>query len=159
MKNKLIIFGFVCLVLGTIIISKTVFSEEIDPLVTQSYVEMRIEELKSLFQTPTTPSQNSNNTSTNEEISKYIKFVPVELQVGDNLIGGAGSEMVLRSGKGKGISSGDGGLLDVTDGVDLQEDQNIPLHHLMVTPRDDGRGIRITTASAFVMVKGSYKID
>lgn len=159
MKNKLIIFTFASLIFGTILISKTVFSEGIDPLVTQSYVEMRIEELKSFFQTEISSSQNSNTTLTNEEMSKYIRFVPVELQVGDNLIGGEGSEIVLRSGKGKSISSNDGGLLDVTDGVDIQEDQNIPLHHLLVIPRDDGRGIRVTTASAFAMVKGPYKID
>jgi len=161
MKNRVVLLIILTGIISTIVFfgtTKLGFTESVDPLVTQSYVEMRVEELKTYLLEEFAKSNDSSGDTSNEELEKYIRFIPVELKVGDNLIGGEGSEIVLRSGKAISIASIDGGLLDVTDGTDLNDNENVMLNHMLVIPRSDNRGIRIISASAYAMVKGPYEI-
>lgn len=136
----------------------TSFGEESDPLVTQSYVEMRLEQIMKYIEQKVSVSNNSESQTSVESLEKYIRFVPIQLKLGDRLIGGEGSEIVLRAGDARSIGSNDGGLLNVSEGLDIPGNQNIPKNHLLIVPRDDERGIRITSAEAYVMVKGPYEV-
>ncbi len=106
---------------------------EQDPLVTKSYVDEMI-----------------------GQIGKTA-FEVVEVPAGKTLIGKAGTEIILRSGSALAIDSQLGGLSDVTAGADLRARQNIPANHLLIIPRDDGRGIS-ASQNIIVMVRGDYEV-
>jgi len=81
----------------------------------------------------------------------------VELSPGKSLIGFSGTEIILRSGTARAVDSNLGGLCDVTAGTDLRSGEEIPRNHLLIVPRDDGRGIS-ATSHAIVMVRGKYTL-
>lgn len=132
-----------------------------DPLATSGYVDAKIEELKIYINEKLTGVK----VDTNEESSWRV----VEVAAYKSLICKDGTEVILRSGKGNSISkititsnngveqAIDNGLTDVTDGRDLKMGDNVPMDHLLIIPRDDGRGIYCTLDS-FFLVKGNYEI-
>lgn len=163
MKNKLkkVVIGIgISLVL---ISGQIVFSEpgsQSDPLVTLSYVDMKMQELRTYI-----------DQKLNVDIadSKKDTWEVVELFEGKSIIGKGGTEIILRSGKGSSISNIstvtkngketkiDNGLTDVTDGLDLKFGVSIPTNHLLIIPRDDGRGL-LAISDSFLLVKGDYEI-
>jgi hypothetical protein len=135
MKTKF--FGVVFLVI--IIIGLTVFASGDDPLVSLSY-------LSDVFMP-----------KVEKQISERSVFSVVELNAGEKFVGGVGCEVILRSGKATAITSTNGGITDVTGGLDLKEKEAIPQNHLLIIPRDDGRGF-LSLSKSFIMVKGNYTI-
>lgn len=141
-----------------------------DPVVSQSYVDSKIETLTKSLQTAEQKIEIlSKSLQTAEQkieiLSKSTqasvqKFEVVEVKLGKSVICGDSTELVVRSGKAKAISSDAGGLSDLTadNGGDLKNGANILTNHLLLIPRDDGRGIKVTSASAWVMIKGKYEI-
>lgn len=113
-----------------------------DPLITESY-------LKNVFM---------------KEIKDYIdsgksndSFVVVNIPEKKQLIASSGCEIILRGGTAEIIASKLGGLSDVTAASDLSEGDIIPANHLLIVPRDDGRGFKAAT-DVIVMIKGGYEI-
>jgi hypothetical protein len=86
------------------------------------------------------------------------KFMVVSVKPGQKLIGGAGTELILRMGKATIIATQKGGLADTTTGVDLQNGAPMPANHLLIVPVDDGRGFT-ANEDVLVMVKGTYTIQ
>lgn len=115
-----------------------------DPLVTKSYVDGKIAEVK---------SSNSSGGSSSAGTYKSIS-----LEEGQSLIGGEGTEMILRSGEATALDNGANGISDVTAGVDLWTGNPVATNHLLLVPRADGRGIKATTI-IWVMVRGEYSIQ
>jgi len=109
-----------------------------DPIVTKSYVDSQIEALK----------KSGGST---------VVFEPVSVAEGKSLIGGTGTELILRSGGALAIAKGQDGIPDVTQGIDLAGGLAVTKNHLLLIPRDDGRGIYAAT-DIWVMVKGTYSI-
>lgn len=145
-RKSFIAIGAATLLLG----STVVFSEpgsESDPLVTLSYVNRSIEQLKTYI----------DNRLSNLDGSASNELQVVNLSQGQILIGKNGTEIILRGGKGIAVVSELGGLADVTAGNDIGKDANIPANHLLIIPRDDGRGIYCTTDAVF-MVRGEYEV-
>lgn len=110
-----------------------------DPVVTKSYVDSQIAQLKG--------GDVSSGT-----------YKAVQLTAGQRMIGGEGTEIILRSGEATAIDNGANGVSDVTGGADLMTGQRIGLNHLLLIPRNDGRGLLALT-EAYVMVRGSYTIQ
>lgn len=137
-----------------------------DPLVSLTYVEKKLDEMrieiKEYVNEKIVKEENTNVKQGDWEIVNVAK--------GQSLIGKGGTELILRSGKAaaitkisRGISNGrdiivENGLADITDGEDLKMGANIPLEHMLLIPRDDGRGVSCTIDSIF-MVKGDYTIS
>lgn len=155
-----IIIGTVLMLLGATV----VFSEPgsySDPLVTSGYVDMKIEQLKSYI--------NEKFSGIDENFNKEGSWQVVEVQADKSLVCKDGTEIILRSGQCESISkittifengieqTIDNGLTDVTDGKDLKMGTNIPQDHLLIVPRDDGRGVYCISKS-FFLVKGDYEI-
>ncbi len=90
-------------------------------------------------------------------VDSMMKMNVVELSSGQSLIGYSGTEIILRSGDATVIDSELGGLCDVTAGSDLAKGAEVPRNHLLLVPRDDGRGIKVTS-NAFIMVRGKFDI-
>jgi hypothetical protein len=90
----------------------------------------------------------------------YGKFGIVQLKVNQEVILGESTEMVLRAGKAKVIASNSGGLADLTDdkGSELKSDANVPLNHLLIASRQDGRGFKVRSEEVWVLIKGKYEI-
>ncbi len=82
----------------------------------------------------------------------------VNVSAGDSIICGAGAELILRSGSAEAITSRSGGLCDTTAGLDIKEGSPVAANHLLIIPRDDGRGARAVTDCVF-MVRGYSYID
>lgn len=138
--------GVIILLGGSIVFSEV--GTDRDPLITKSYVDKKLDEIRSYI------DRKVMNTDSNE-------FVVVEIPKGKSIILGGGSEAILRSGQAKSISiitdGIDNGLADVTGGKDLKMNDLIILNHLLLTPRDDGRGASAITDSIF-LIRGNYEI-
>ena len=131
---------------GTIVFSEP--GSEDDPLITLSYFNKEIDKLKSYIDNKL-ESFGSGRDSNKLEV--------VELEAGQSLIGEAGTEIILRGGKASVIAGELGGLSDITDGKDLFMDTMIPANHLLIVPRDDGRGAYVVENAIF-LVRGAYEI-
>lgn len=146
-----------------------------DPIVSKSYVDAKINEL--LVRLNVQNVQINELTEKNKQLSDSLAqaeaaiqelkggnsgraqlFEVLELTMGQSLICGAGTEVILRGGKATAIISQDGGLADLTAGTEIKSALDIPLQHLLLISRDDGRGLKVTADKAWIMVKGSYEI-
>lgn len=96
-----------------------------------------------------------------ESIESYGKFIALELTENQKLMTGESAEIILRGGKAKAIGGEGGGLSDITSGTgaDINTNQDVPLNHLLMVSRDDGRGIKVVSKKAWVLVKGPYTIE
>ena len=128
-----------------------------DPVVSQSYVDAKISDLNNQISALKQQLQSGNQTptGTQPQSSKYEVVGPVA--AGKKIIAGESTEIVLRGGKATAISAQAGGVADLIAGTDLTTGTNIPLNHLLLVPKDDGRGITITS-EAWVLIRGSYTI-
>ncbi len=120
---------------------------EDNPLVTKSYVDEKITELKALI---------STGDSTAAPVSQGSSYEPVYVSVGQTIYGGEGTELILRAGKGNVVISGADGIVDASTGTDLKGGA-VTKNHILIVPRDDNRGVKVTEAAWF-LVKGDYRI-
>ena len=140
MNKKLKMILTVVLLSGTTLYAAdNMIGTRVDPVVTKSYVDMKIKE-----QLGKVEGQKST-------------FEIVDVPAGKAIYGKQGSEMIIRSGEGRIIASLAGGVQDVTDGVDLAADVLAPKNNLLIIPREDGRGI-FANKTMTIMVRGGYTI-
>lgn len=116
---------------------------ESDPLVTKSYVD------KVLFNLKQYVDSNSGGSAS---------FEIVYMEQGQQVMGDKGTEIILRSGMAIVVDSGNGGLADITEGKDIISGENVMQNHLLIVPRDDGRGIKAENNNVVMLVKGDYTV-
>ncbi len=150
LKRSLVGLGAVVVLWGSTIAFSEPGSDR-DPLVTLSYVNKALEGMKVYV------DEKISNISDNGSSNGSSELVIVNIKKGESIIGKAGTELILRGGKAKVVGSELGGLSDVTSGDELNHDQAVSHNHLLIIPRDDGRGI-IATVDAIFMVKGAYEV-
>lgn len=107
---------------------------EEDPLVSKSYVDAQIAAVK---------AESSGSYSI------------VHINAGQTVVGKEGTEIIVRSGVVTAVDNGVNGVSDLTSGKDLMSGTEIGLNHLLLVPRDDGRGVKAWT-EAYLMVRGGY---
>jgi hypothetical protein len=90
-------------------------------------------------------------------VDQKLGLVVVEVAAGNRLIASSGTEMILRSGQATAIDSEMGGLSDVTAGKDIRQGEAVAKNHLLIVPRDDGRGLLAST-DLIVLVRGDFSI-
>ncbi len=142
-----------------------------DPIVTKSYVDQKVAEIKSSVSNNSSmmnqlETQQALIENLMEEISELKNgqntesniFEVVVVQEGQVILGKQSTEMIVRSGKAKAVTSAAGGLQDITSGEDLDGSTIIPKNHLLLIPREDGRGLLADTKLT-VMVRGGYIIQ
>lgn len=137
-----VIIAALVIVMGTYAISQAAEStpgSESDPVVSKSYVDSEIAKIKA-------------------SAGGSQSFQAISVKAGQKVLGGDGTEIILRSGEAKSISNQNNGIADLTAGKDLMGSQNIVLNHLLMVPRNDGRGILATT-DIWIMVKGAYTLQ
>lgn len=117
-----------------------------DPLVSKSYVDGKIAEVK-----------QSNAAGTTQSGGAASTYKPISLEEGQTLLGKEGTEIILRSGEATAIDNGSNGISDLTEGIDLWTGNEVKTNHQLLVPRADGRGIKAKTI-IWVMVRGGYEI-
>jgi|LGVE01.1.fsa_nt_gb hypothetical protein len=144
-KNKKILLFIVVAILsfGAVVYSDAVPGTDSDPLITLSYLEMRLENL------------GQNNEGEEVESSSLYEVLKVDQE--DIILLGSSAEIILRAGKAKAFVTDKGGLADVTSGNDIGMDELIPKNHLLICPLDDGRGL-VFESESWIMVKGEYTL-
>lgn len=154
MKNKVILSGLLlALVLATVTVngrlsaSNTTAGSWDDPAVTKSYVDDKFNQLLNMI-TGSSGSYSQNADSYTPVLVKYNQIV----------IGDEGTEIILRSGTANGYCVGSDGLVNATDGSEIVNGTRINKNNLLIVPRDDGRGARVTSDEAWFIIKGGYII-
>lgn len=155
----------VCLVIGAIYLGTTVSASSDssipgsvdDPVVSKSYLDEQLAklraELRGTTPAPTPAPQPVPGSGT------AVLLVVEELKAGQSLIGSAGTEIIVRTGKAVVLTNQQGeGVPNVTAGTDLRGTQ-VPLNHMLLVPRNDGRGVKVTEGPCFIMVRGDYMIQ
>lgn len=103
-------------------------------------------------QTPE-PGSSADPLVSKSYVDQLSLFRVVTVPAGQAIIGEGGTEIVLRGGKATAIVTEQGGLLNVTRGVDMKQGEEIAPNNLIVIPRSDGRGFKAET-DLVLMVKG-----
>ena len=116
-----------------------------DPLVSKSYVDEKIADLKASL------SGNSGGSETGA-------YRAISLEEGQTLVGKEGTEIILRSGEATAIDNCSNGISDLTVGKDLWTGDAVLTNHQLLVPRADGRCIKAKTI-IWVMVRGGYTIQ
>lgn len=155
-----------------------------DPVITKSYFEQNIklkvaeelnkqtiteEKVKQIIASELSsfkpnPVDSGKTTTTpvvdNPSQTGSTNLSVIKLDPGQSIYGGAGTEIIVRTGKVTIVSSDDNGIPDVTSGKDIAAGAVVDLNHLLIVPRD-GRGIKSDPKlkqDIYVMIRGSYLI-
>lgn len=153
--KKIIIFTLILAIALTAVIYAAP-GDSNDPIVVLSYLNDRIKALISdykLDEMENLQKKVDNLISSGGSAALEV----VEIYAGEKLIAGAGTELILRGGKAFVIGSEKGGISNVTIGKDFVSGMEFVANHLMIVPRDDGRGA-YTNDYAIFMVRGTYEI-
>jgi hypothetical protein len=133
-----------------------------DPIVTKSYVDAKLAALGSGGSTTPAPIPPSTSGGSATPVSGIDTFKVVELEQGEVMSGGEGTEFIVRGGKAVAVlgSGAKGGLSDLTEGTNVGDGEEVTLNHMLLVPRNDGRAIKATSPyGTFVMVRGNYSIQ
>lgn len=104
----------------------------------------------------TDPGSDADPVVTKSYVDQFVGLTVVQIKAGQTLTAEAGAEIILRSGQATVVEMTNG-LADVTEGKDLINGAAVPLNHLLIVPRSDGRGIKAST-DGFVMVRGVFAV-
>jgi len=155
--KKIIIFALILTVAFTAVIYAAP-GDSNDPIVVLSYLNDRIKGLISEYKLDKISDlQEKVDKLTAGGSGSSGALEVVEIHAGEKLIAGAGTELILRGGKAYVIGSNLGGIANVTAGRDFASGAEFVANHLMIVPRDDGRGA-YTNDYAIFMVRGKYEI-
>lgn len=119
-----------------------------DPLVTKSYVDQQVNLLVAAAVAQL-------------EIEAGQDWKIVQVAGGRTLIGGEGTELIVRNGRTFAYSPDGQGFPDLTSGSNLSHDAAVSNNHLLQIPRE-GRGVRVDsnqTGVSFVLVRGTFRIE
>ena len=144
--KSVFIFVLVVCMFSSFMVLAAPGAQEDNPVVLKKYLDEQVKDVKKYVDSKVSSAGISD------------KFTVVEVEKGEKLIAGEGTELIVRQGKGKIISSEKGGIANVTIGQDLPNGAPIPANALLIVPLADGRGL---DAAEFmlVMVKGPYAIE
>ncbi|MCL6557360.1 MAG: hypothetical protein K6U74_00905 [Firmicutes bacterium] len=142
-KEKSVILVFLLLVAlalaGYLGLARAADQEEpgsrLDPLVTKSFVEKYV--------------RDALGAAGSGDFQWRIK----NLSAGQEFLGGAGTEFIVRTGSAVIIDPTGSGVPDLTSGTNAGSGEAVALNHLYLVPRADGRGIR-AQSGVIVMFRG-----
>lgn len=157
-----------------------------DPLVTKSYVDQQVARLTSQIGSSGSTGTGTGTVDSGTiaqlqtdvgDLTKFIidalteieslkgkissmesGFIVVDAKAGQKVLLSGGSEAILRSGSCVAVNGSKGDLIiDASAGKDLLGGTAIPLQHILISSRTDGRGLQAKTNS-ILLVRGAYTI-
>ena len=165
-KHKLAVIVITIMALICTIVAYAAPGDSSDPLVTLSYItstlmpdiDSRIDaKVKQQVDEKLDEIANDSYKEGTSSSTDGATYTLVKVKANRKVIGGEGTEFILRMGSGTIIATQSGGVADLTAGVDLPSGTNIPSNHLLVSPKDDSRGLNITSES-LILIKGTYTV-
>ena len=172
---------FPCFVLATD------YVPENDPLVTLSYMkdvfgpslkqeikdEIRAEAASDAEKDPETDTKTEIETETegtpaqgegtaDDAAPVNVGYAVVELLAGQKLSSKSGTvELIVRPGSSAVAFSEipENGLSDISEMKEVLNGEEVGINHALIIPRNDGRGIVITSDKAYVLVRGDYIVE
>lgn len=145
----------------------TVPGSESDPLITESwakaYFSQELQEERNKLRLLEERLQKletgeAGRPSPAEPAVSAAAFEIVSVAAGDKLLAGSGAEIILRSGRAKVLAGSGGGLSDLTAGCNLATGAPVKADHLLLSSRDDGRGI-ISESQVILLIRGDFKVE
>lgn len=124
-------------------------------------LESRISDIESEISELAAQLAEIDSGSSSSSSSSGSDFVEVQFTKGDIIYATGGAlELVLRSGSAVVVSSSSTlGLCDMSLGIDIMNGGLVVYNHLLLIPKgDDERGIKITSSTASIMLRGSYYV-
>lgn len=124
-------------------------------------VMKEVEPLIALMMENYSKANNTNNENSNTAPTtpnNNMIYTSVYVATGQVVLGSDGTEMILRSGKATAYVTGVAGIVNATSGTELKNNAKINLNNILIIPRGDGRGVKVTE-NAWFMIKGEYKIS
>ena len=157
-KKKFLISAAIlilCALFVPAVVGAAEYLSENDPIVTLSYLKDIFapklkEEIKVEISEAQAPAENVNT-----------GYVVLELLQGQKLTSLEGTvELIVRPGSSAQVISenADNGLSDISEMKEVLNGQEVGINHLLIIPRNDGRGIVVTSEKAYVLVRGAYTI-
>ncbi|MBE6616745.1 MAG: hypothetical protein E7627_02190 [Ruminococcaceae bacterium] len=173
-KQVIIIVSVLALILASTITVFAAYDSSEDPLISLSYlndifkkeileeIEKKFDdlalEIRDALENIEIPDTPSNPPSTTDQSAGYVWEV-IELKTGDELYAVSACDIILRAGTAVAIApDANQGVADLQNGAELLNGYGFTKNHLCLIPRGDGRGLRATSASVFVMIRGEYTI-
>ena len=129
-----------------------------NPLVTKLYMDAVVDGVKETVTKLEARIASLEKGGSTVETAPAASWEVIEVKGGKSVLGGEGTEIVLRSGNAVAVDNGANGVSDLTAGQDLMGGTKISPNHLLLVPRQDGRGIRCEN-NCWVMVLGEYTIN
>ncbi len=125
-------------------------------------LESRISDIESeISELAAQLAEIDSGSSSGGSSSSGSDFVEVQFTKGDIIYATGGAlELVLRSGSAVVVSSSSTlGICDMSLGIDIMNGGLVVYNHLLLIPKgDDERGIKITSNTASIMLRGSYYV-
>ncbi|MCX8132171.1 MAG: SH3 domain-containing protein [Clostridia bacterium] len=162
-KNFRIIAGVFILILITSICFNIVLAvpetnpdpgSDQDPLVSQSYVDS----LMAKYENEIKALREEIKTLKSDTGSQSKTLETVSVKAGQRIYAKSGTEIILKSGKAIAVKGKNGGLTDTTSAKELGNGAQISINHLLISPQDDGRGLK-TSTNCWILVSGAYTIQ
>ena len=133
----------------TVLLSASAYTND-DPLITLSYLnEIVIPSLKNELGTSSS-SEGASNT-----------YQLIELSKGQTVMANSICEFIARPGSYVSVISPheNQGIADITNGTELYNGSQVPMNAYCLIPRGkDGRGFRVDSQKAYIMIRGDYTI-
>jgi hypothetical protein len=159
MKKKLIsVAAFLCLALicFPLAAGAAEYLSENDPIVTLSYLkDIFAPSLKAEIAGEIAQAESDDHATCN------AGFAVIELKKGQKLTSASGTvELIVRPGSSAEVISDipDNGLSDISEAKEVLNGEPCGINHQLIIPRNDGRGVVITSDVAYILVRGDYSV-
>lgn len=156
---------------GVYVVANVTVGSEVDPLITKSYFEEQV--LPDL--------QSDVNASAEQEVDRLMTELSEELEIlrgqvqsatvggtgqyevvtlnkGDSISLTLGTQVLVRSGQGKAVSSENPSFVNVTQGNTLNSGSNLVVNNLYLASAT-GRSISISSDNTVLMIYGGYVLS
>ena len=111
-------------------------------------------------ETEETPAQGEGTADDAAPVN--VGYAVVELLAGQKLSSKSGTvELIVRPGSSAVAFSEipENGLSDISEMKEVLNGEEVGINHALIIPRNDGRGIVITSDKAYVLVRGDYIVE
>ncbi len=154
------------LLCGVLCVSALIFaaasvtaSTDTDPLITLSYLEkVAFPKFKDDVLASVPKPEPAQPTATQNVSASYSV---IEVLKDQTVLAGSVCEIIVRPGSSAVCVSPfeDQGIADITLGSEILNGTEIPINSYCIIPRgNDGRGIKILSEKAYIMIRGDYTI-
>ncbi|MDD3654593.1 MAG: hypothetical protein PHO01_10475 [Desulfotomaculaceae bacterium] len=103
------------------------------------------------------PGGSNDPLVTQSYVDQYVQWTIEELKTGQTLRAQAGTELIVRRGQAVIVDPTGNGIPDLTAGADIRAGAAVAVNHLLLIPRDDGRGVK-AQSPVVLMYRGGASV-